>query len=181
MANKEPEIDWRKVAAMEWAYKRARREIEHMVRECVDFAGADSIILGQYSGRVASSYVESRLKNCTAIHLEAAEDYGNELFDKRRKELIELRETKRAALEKEQAEEKERALIWRFESSSPAEQRRQVILSYREANDQLSIDMRNLYIYWLHDVESEHKTPDPKHVLRRREAQHGKRHQGYGY
>tara|TARA_Y100001938_G_scaffold7862_1_gene9638 strand:+ start:170 stop:712 length:543 start_codon:yes stop_codon:yes gene_type:complete len=174
-------LEGRRQASMQWAYKRAQREIEQMVQQCVDYFGAYSILEGEYDGRIAASWVEWRFKNCTDLHLEAAKDYGDYLFDQRRKELIARQEKARIALEKERAGEQERTLLERFEALSPVQQRRCVIRSYRKANDQLSIDMRNLYIYWLYDVESEHKTPDPKHVLRRREPQHGKRYQGYGY
>ena len=168
------------VSAM-WAEKRAtrlaealavlaRRDVFHIVDHWVLFdVNAFDVLQGYYSADDVCAYLECRAGfRLTRLHFAQAKELAAELLDERSRHLKAMRDSIRPTLEEVPRVTNEEAV-------------RRVICADRENKQTLDLEMRNLYIYWANGVESEHKTPDPKHVLRRREPQHGKRHQGYGY
>jgi len=168
------------VSAM-WAEKRAnrlaeaaaeaaRRDVFPIVDVWVLFChNAFDVLEGYYRPGWVGDYLKHRAGfRLTGLHYDQAKKLATELLDERRQHLQAMRDRFRPTLEAMPRMTNEEAM-------------RRVICAQRENRETLSLEMRNLHIYWLYGVESEHKTPDPKHVLRRREPQHGKRHQGYGY
>ena len=154
----------------EAAAEAARRDVFHYVTHWVLFnVNAFDLLQGYYQAGVVCEYIEAKADfRLTSLHFEQAKELARELLEERRQHLEAMRAKFRPVLEEMPRMTNEEAM-------------RQVICAQRGSNQTLALEMRNLYIYRLNDVESEHKTPDPKHVLRRREPQHGKRHQGYGY